>query len=312
MDTSRPESQAQGPGHYTHAPIPGVLAKNTLPAGCALVCEGGGTRGFYSSGVFEAFEEAGLMFPYIVGVSAGAANALSYVSGQAARSRQVVEHYVADKRYVSKRNMLLHGSMFGMDFIFHDVPQKHIYFDWDTFRRQQVRLLTGAMDCATGRTVWFEKDDISPQMEATMASCSIPLLAHIVRFKGYSLLDGGISDPVPIEKSIADGNRFHVVVLTRNAGYVKPPFSYKGLLKLAYRRYPGVVRAMLARHKTYMRQIALCEKLEAEGKAVIIRPLKPLQMDRAGSDTAKLLALYDEGRDEGRAKINEILNMVAK
>ena len=312
MDTLHSKIQAPQTGRYTFAPIPGVPAKHTLPDGCALVCEGGGTRGFYSSGVFEAFQDAGLMFPYIVGVSAGAANALSYVSGQAARSRQVVQYYVNDKRYVSKRNMLLHGSMFGMDFIFHDVPQKHIYFDWDTFRKQNVRLLTGAMDCASGKTVWFEKDDISTQMEASIASCSIPLLAHIVHFKGYCLLDGGISDPVPIEKSIADGNRFHVVVLTRNAGYVKPPFSYKSLLKLVYRNYPGVVRAMLSRHETYMRQVALCEQLEEEGRAVIIRPLRPLEVGRAGSDTAKLLALYDEGREEGRAKIDEILEKVTQ
>lgn len=254
--------------------------------------------------------DAGILFPYIAGVSAGAANALPYIAGQPRRNRQVVEFYVGDPRYVSKRNLILHRSMFGMDFVFHEVPQKHIALDWDMFYKQDIRFLTGAMDCATGKTVWFEKQDIDPQLEATMASCSVPLLSPVVRFKGYDLLDGGVSDPIPIDKSIADGNAFHVVVLTRNAGYTKPAFTHKKTLKLFYRKYPEVIAAVLRRHEIYNRQLALCEQLEREGKAVIIRPLKPLQIDRTGTDTAKLLALYDEGHDEGKAKLEQILHNI--
>ncbi len=296
---------------YTHEPIQGRLPTKMLPKGVALVCEGGGTRGFYSSGVFEAFMDEGVMFPYIIGVSAGAANALSYVSGQRLRSRQIVEHYVGDPRYLSKRNLLFHRSMFNMEYVFRTVPQKHIFFDWETFRQCDVRFLTGAMDCACGKTVWFEKEDVTLQMEANIASASVPILSPIAKYKGYDLLDGGVSDPIPIEKSIADGNTFHVVVLTRNEGYRKPPFRYKALLKLFFRKYPQVIASILRRHEVYNRQLSLCEQLAREGKALLIRPQKPLEVSKTtGNDVQKLLELYDEGHEEGRAALKKLLSVV--
>ncbi|MFR1517844.1 MAG: patatin family protein [Clostridia bacterium] len=296
---------------YTHPPIPGRLPGKMLPPGSALVLEGGGTRGFYSAGVFEAFMDAGIMFPYIIGVSAGAANAVTYLSGQRLRSRQIVENYVGNPRYVSMRNFIFHRSMFNMEYIFHTIPQRHVAFDWETFRKCRTRFLTGAMDCASGKTVWFEKEEITPDFKASIASCSVPILSPIVKFKEYELLDGGVSDPIPIEKSIADGNRFHVIVLTRNAGYTKSAFGHRRFLKIFYRKYPQVAEAMLRRHEVYNRQLTLCEQLAREGRAVIVRPLKPLRVKRTSADPKALLALYDEGHDEGAAEIERILSLAS-
>jgi len=280
-----------------------------MPQGTALILEGGGTRGFYSAGVLEAFMDEGIMFPYIAGVSAGAANALTYISGQWGRNRLIVEKYVGNHRYVSRRNMIKYGSMFGYEFIFKTIPEKHIFFDKDIFDETDIRFLTGATDCITGKTVWFEKKDISPGFVITRASCSVPLLSKIVKYNGFELLDGGVSAPIPIEKSIEDGNTFHVVILTRNQGYTKPAFRYKNILKLFYRKYPNLIETIMNRHEIYNRQLALCEQLEREKKAVIIRPLLPLAVDRTAADVNKLLALYDEGHDEGKQiiKIIEIL-----
>jgi predicted patatin/cPLA2 family phospholipase len=287
-------------GAYTFTPIHGKLPERYMPEGTALVLEGGGTRGFYSAGVFDAFVEAGIMFPYIIGVSAGAANVLSYISGQLGRTRQVVEHYVGDHRYVSIRNLLLHRSMFGFGFIFGEVLRKHVYIDMDTFRKCDTRLLTGALDCETGKTVWFEKEDIDEDFKASIASCSVPFMTRIAEFRGKKLLDGGVLDSIPIERSVADGNKFHVIVLTRNAGYVKQPSSHLGFVRAFYRKYPKVAEAMRERHIAYNRQLALCEQLAREGKAIIIRPQQPVSDSRTERDIPKLLALYDEGTAEGR------------
>ena len=295
---------------FTHPIIKGLMHAKTLPQGTALVLEGGGTRGFYSAGVFEAFMDAGLMFPYIIGVSAGAANALTYVAGQRGRNRMIVEHYVGDKRYVGYRNLLKHRSLFGYDFIFGTIPEKHLFWDKDVFDAADIRFLTGAINCATGKTAWFEKGDITDGFMVTRASCSVPLLSKIIKHNGFELLDGGISDPIPIEKSIADGNTFHVIVLTRNEGYMKEPFRHKLLLKSLYRKYPKLVDTMLKRHETYNRQLSLCEQLELEKKAIIIRPMILLAVDRAASDISKLLTLYDEGHEEGKQAIYAIENML--
>ena len=295
---------------YTHPKIDSAPYINMLPKGTALVLEGGGIRGFYSAGVFEAFMDSGVMFPYIIGVSAGISNALTYVSGQRMRNRQVVEHYVADKRYVSKRNIIKHGAMFGYDFIFNEVPQVHVPWDIDAFGAVDTQFITGATDCETGEAVWFDKSHIDRDLTVCKASCALPIVSPIFKYGGYKLLDGGVSSPIPIEKSIADGNSFHVVVLTRNEGYVKEPFTHKGILKLIYRKYPKLREAMLNRHEAYNRQVALCEQLERDGNAVVIRPLKPLAVSRTGQDIPKLLDLYDEGHDEGAAAMERIMGLI--
>ncbi|MDR1664689.1 MAG: patatin family protein [Clostridiales bacterium] len=291
---------------FTEPVIKGQKYTEMLPGGTALVCEGGGTRGFYTSGVFEAFMDAGIMFPYIIGVSAGAANALSYISGQKLRSRVIVEKYVPRHEYVSKRNLLKHGSMFGYDFIFKEIPGKHLFWDREVFDSADIRFLTGATDCATGEAVWFEKDELGEDFLTVRASCSVPMISKIVKINGIELLDGGTSVPIPIEKSVADGNTFHVIILTRNQGYLRKPFEYKNLAKIFYRKYPKLVETMLNRHEVYNRQVALCERLEREGKAVIIRPRVPLSVDRTTSDIGKLLALYDEGHEEGKQAIGNL------
>ena len=272
---------------YTLQPIPGKTLSRRLPEGTALVLEGGGLRGYYSCGVMEAFMEKDLLFPYIIGVSAGAANALSYISGQPGRSREIIEHYVGNPDYVSTRNLLTKHTMFDFDYIFGTVPEKHIFFDW------------------------FEKDTLKAPFMASRASCSVPLITKIQHYMGYDLLDGGISDPIPIEKSLADGNTFHVIVLTRNKGYQKEPFGHTAFLKAAFRKYPAVAEAMRTRHEIYNRQLALCEKLEKAGRAVIIRPLKPLNVSRTKAEVPALLALHDEGLYEGRAALGSIKEMLS-
>ena len=279
--------------------VKGGTYTKLLPQGTALVLEGGGTRGFYSAGVLEAFMDAGIMFPYIIGVSAGAANAISYISGQKRRNRTIIRHYVGDKHYVSRRNLLRYRSLFGYDFIFETVPNRYVFFDRENFDSVDIRFLTGAVNCTTGETVWFEKNEITDGFTVTRASCSVPLIAQIVKYNGLDLLDGGVSDPIPIEKSVADGNNFHVIVLTRNQGYRKEAFRHGRLMKLLYRKYPRLVEAMIKRHETYNRQLDLCEQLEREKKAIIIRPQKPVTVDRASSDIEKLLALHDDGHLEG-------------
>ncbi|MDR1692010.1 MAG: patatin family protein, partial [Oscillospiraceae bacterium] len=230
---------------YTRPIIKGEPFRTTLPDGTALVCEGGGTRGFYSSGVFEAFMDAGWMFPYIIGVSAGAANALSYISGQRLRSRDIVEHYVGDPRYLGYRNMLK-GSFFGMDFIFEEVPQKHVFFDWESFDETDVAFLTGVTDCRSGQAFWFPKGRIDRKFTLTRASCSVPFVTPPVKFEGYRFADGGVASPIPIDKSIEDGNAFHVVVLTQNPGYRKKPARFAP--RLAGKDCLGLRRALEERH----------------------------------------------------------------
>ncbi|MDD4084734.1 MAG: patatin family protein [Acidaminococcaceae bacterium] len=269
-----------------------TLLKNT-----GLVLEGGGMRGMFSAGVFEAFMQEEVEFPYATAVSAGACNVVSYLSKQPLRTRRIIDEYVADSRYCSLGNLLRTGSLFGFDFILKEIPQKLLPFDYDAFYRSPCELYVGATDCKTGDMVWFPKEAMGSDFEPLRASSSLPFLAPVVKIDGYELMDGGLADPIPVEKAMADGYERNVIVLTRNPGYYSTENYPLWLLKLWYAKYPKLIEVIRTRSENYNRQMALAEKLEAEGRAVIIRPLEPLTIGRLDRKPQELLQLHDHGTD---------------
>lgn len=276
-----------------------------------LVLEGGGMRGLYTCGVLEYFMEKNLYFNYIIGVSAGACNAVSYISKQRRRNEKVIINFVKDWRYMSLRNLILSKSYFGMDFIFDEIPHKHVLFDLETFQKSPCEFLIGATDCKTGKPIYLNKEDLGENFQALRASSSLPMLSPIINYKGHELLDGGISDSIPIEKSIKDGNTKNIIVLTRNKGYRKSPGKFTGLLKLKYRNYPLLIETMLNRYKNYNKTLDYIEQLENEGKAVVIRPSKELEVGRLEKDPRKLYRLLHNGYDDAKSSYERIMEFVS-
>ncbi|WP_069649311.1 patatin-like phospholipase family protein [Caloranaerobacter ferrireducens] len=275
-----------------------------------LVLEGGGMRGCYTSGVLDFFMEKDLYFPYIIGVSAGACNASSYISRQKGRSIKINLDYAKDDRYISYKNLITKGSIFGMDFIFNEIPNKLIPFDFETFNKAKEKFIIVATDCKTGQPVYFDKDECEDVIKAIKASSSLPFVAPIVEMEGKFLLDGGIADPLPIKKSIEDGNKKNVIVLTRNRGYRKSPFKLKKLLKIIYSEYPGIIDAMLNRYKIYNNTLEYIEKLESEKKVFVIRPTKDMKVDRIERDVNKLKELYEMGYEDARRCYDEMMDWI--
>ena len=150
-------------------------------------------------------------------------------------------------------------------------------------------------DCATGKACYFEeKSDPKRIIDIVRASSSLPYVCHIARVDGREMLDGGIADSLPIARARELGYTNNVVVLTRNKGYRKsnkpsfvPPF--------AYRKYPALREVLRNRNIEYNKQIALIEELEMQGKIVVIRPERPIEVGRMERDIKRLVALYDEG-----------------
>ncbi|MDO0823236.1 patatin-like phospholipase family protein [Desulfosporosinus nitroreducens] len=275
-----------------------------------LVLEGGGMRGLYTCGVLEYFMENDLYFNYVIGVSAGACNAVSYISRQQRRNEKVIIGFVKDWRYMSLRNLILSKSYFGMDFIFDEIPNKHVLFDFETFYKSPGVFLVGATDCRSGQPMYLNKNDLGEQFQALRASASLPMLSPIVSYKGYELLDGGISDSIPIKKSIKDGNTKNIIVLTRNKGYKKRPGKFNTLLKLKYRNYPQLIETMLNRYKNYNETLDYIDHLEKEGKAVVIRPSKELEVGRLEKDPLKLHRLLQQGYEDTKRSYERIREFV--
>lgn len=275
----------------------------------ALVLEGGGMRGMFSAGVFEAFLQHELTFPYITAVSAGACNILSYMSHQPMRTRKIIENYVGTKPYFSVNNYLKTGSLFGWDFIFDTLPKKLLPFDYETYANYPGELHVGTTDIQTGEAVWHYDKRAEIAFQSVIASASLPFLAPIVNIDNRPLLDGAIVSPIPIDKAIEAGYKKFVVVLTRNEGYRKKDSVPKLLLKAWYGQYPKLWEAMQNRPKLYNEQLERIEQMERDGNLIIIRPEKPLEIARLSIKPDKLLELHDHGVECGLAAIEKMIEL---
>ena len=275
----------------------------------ALVLEGGGMRGMFSAGVFEAFLQHELTFPYITAVSAGACNILSYMSHQPMRTRKIIENYVGTKPYFSVNNYLRTGSLFGWDFIFDTLPKKLLPFDYETYANYPGELHVGTTDIKTGEAVWHYNKRAEIAFESVIASASLPFLAPIVNIDNRPLLDGAIVSPIPIDKAIEAGYEKFVVVLTRNEGYRKKGSVPKLLLKAWYGQYPKLWAAMQNRPNLYNEQLERIEQMKRDGKVIIIRPEKPLEIARLSIKPDKLLELHDHGVECGLKAIEKMLEL---
>jgi predicted patatin/cPLA2 family phospholipase len=277
-----------------------------------LVLEGGGMRGLYTCGVLEFFMEKDLYFNYLIGVSAGACNAVSYIARQKGRNKKVNIQFAKDWRYMSFRNLLLKKSFFGMDFIFEEIPRKHVPFDFETFHKADCRFLIGTTDCNTGKPIYLNKEDLTEGFYALRATSALPFISPIINFKGYELLDGGISDSIPIAKSMEDGNTKNIIILTRNKEYRKSPIKHISLLKLKYKKYPSLIKTMTDRYKSYNETLEHIKQLEGEGKIIVIRPSEELKVGRLERDPKKLQELFESGYEDARNCYEKIVEFLSK
>jgi predicted patatin/cPLA2 family phospholipase len=262
-----------------------------------LVLEGGGMRGVFTCGVLDNFMDRGIRFPYSIGVSAGACNGLSYMSGQRGRAKYSNIDLLDKYRYIGLKKLLLTGNIMDFDLLFDKFPNEIIPYDYEAYAQCKERYEMVTTSCVTGEACYYD-EKLSPEriIDIVRASSSLPFVCPIAYVDGEPMLDGGIADSIPIERARALGYDRNVVVLTRNRGYRKP--DKKGVVPpLMYRKYPALREAIANRNKLYNTQLELIERLEDEGEIVVIRPEKPIVVDRMERDVQKLLDLYNEGYD---------------
>ena len=260
----------------------------------SLILEGGTLRPIFSAGVMDALLDNNITFPYCIGVSAGITNRVSYISKQKGRNLEVVTKYRNDNRYLSYRNFLRCKSIFGLDFVFDEIPNNLIPFDMDTYRKYPGKVLVGVTNAHTGKTEYLNGKDLDDKATMLRATCAIPLLFPVIKINGNEYYDGGLCDPIPIKKAIADGNTKHLIVLTQPKGY-KKELSKKNILvaKLLNKKYPNLKTPLLNRHNHYNETVKFCEQLENEGKVLILRP--EYNLDSFEKDINKLKSSYDHG-----------------
>ena len=275
-----------------------------------MILEGGGQRGIFTSGVLDYLMEKKLEVPYVIGVSAGACNAVDYVSGQILRTKECMLDAQLDYELYGVKTMVKTKYFMNMDLIFDQFPNHDYPFDFKAYVKSPTRCLLTVTNCLTGRAEFIEEyKDRERMMAACRASSSLPFASPMVEVDGVPMMDGGIADSVPIKKAIADGFDHNIVILTRRKGYYKKEgnSSTVRLSKLYYHKYPNLAKALMQRGHVYNREMDLIDRLEKQGKVFVIRPEMPC-VSRTERDLEKLEDFYWHGYEEAEknyAKLKE-------
>ena len=271
-----------------------------------LVLEGGGMRGVFTSGVLDAFMKYDVYFPYVVAVSAGACNGMSYISRQPRRARISNIDYLARYQYIGIRHLVTQGCIFDRKLLYDKFPNQLLPFDFDTYFRYAHTFEMVTTNCLTGQPMYLsENHDRQRALDIVRASSSLPYVSKIVDVDGIPMLDGGIADSIPVQRAFDKGFAHNVVILTRNKGWRDTGKDRK--LPYLYKHYPRLRVALSHRHRDYNAQIQMVDELEAAGKITCIRPIRPLEVGRIEKDTAKLERLYEEGFNLGEKFCQENL-----
>lgn len=260
-----------------------------------LVLEGGGMRGVFTSGVLDAFMKHDLYFRYIVAVSAGACNGMSYVSRQPRRARISNIDYLARYKYIGISHLVTQGCIFDRELLYDKFPNQLLPFDFDEYFKHAKGFEMVTTNCLTGKAMYLsETSDRQRSLDIVRASSSLPYVSKIVTVDGIPMLDGGIIDSIPINRAIETGHEHNVVILTRNKGW-RDTGKDRKVPAFIYKNYPRLRVALSHRHVVYNQQIDLIDRLEAEGKITCIRPMRPMEVGRIENDVEKLERLYEEG-----------------
>lgn len=264
-----------------------------------LVLEGGGMRGVFTSGVLDAFMKYEVYFRYVVAVSAGACNGLSYASRQPRRARISNIDMLARYDYIGVRHLVTQGCIFDPDLLYNRFPNELVPYDYDTYfdncrRGYEFEMVT--TNCQTGLSEYLSEysGDRHRLLAIARASSSLPYVSKIVTVDGKPMLDGGIIDSIPVAHAMAAGHEFNVIVTTHSKGW-RDPGKDRKQPPLIYRNYPRLRVLLSRRLAVYNKQMDYVDELEASGKALVIRPQAPVVVGRMEKDTKKLEALYEEG-----------------
>lgn len=276
-----------------------------------LVLEGGGMRGIYTAGVLDVFAENGISFDGVIGVSAGAIHGCSYLSNQTGRSIRYYKQYCGDPRFMSWQSFLKTGDFVGVDFCYHELPEKLDVYDNEAFKRCGIPFYAVCTNVETGKPEYVQMTDMNAQIDYLRASASLPYFSRIVEVGGKKLLDGGCTDSIPVEAFQKMGYGKNVVVLTRPADYRKKE-ELRALPGLVYRKYPAFAAALKNRHNTYNQQVARLKMMERGGSIFVIRPEKALEIGRLENDPEKVQGIYDQGRADALACLEQLQHFLKK
>ena len=269
-----------------------------------IVDVGGGLRGIYGAGIFDYCLQNGIRFDYCIGVSAGSANIVSFAAKQVKRNYVYFIDYSFRKEYMSLGNFLRKGSYLDMDYIYSTLYNHdgELPLDYPAIAASGLPLRIVATDAVTGKPRYFTEEDLKQDCyDVIKASCSIPVVNRPYFIGGVPYYDGGISDPVPVEKAFEDGCDRLVVILTKPRDFFKEEKAENFFARFIEKQYPKSAELLRHRVELYLAQLRDVFRYEAEGKVLVIAPETIYGMGTLTKDKGILQKLYDDGFRQAEA-----------
>lgn len=276
-----------------------------------LVLEGGGLRDLFTAAILDVMMDHDVHFDGIIGVSAGATFGCNYKSHQRGRSLRYNKNMAGDWRYCSLRSLVTTGDLVGAEFAYHTLPTGIDVFDNTTFTADPAEFCVVCTDALSGHPVYHRVATFDYEgLEWLRASASLPIVSKPVEVGGRLLLDGGISDSIPLRYWQSEGYVRNVVILTQPLGFEKKRTRLMPLFRMFCRKYPAIISAMERRHEMYNAQLAYLAKQAENSDTLVLAPPTPIDIGRTEMNPEKMQRVYDMGRQYGEAHIEEIIAFV--
>lgn len=279
-----------------------------------LVLEGGALRTIYSTGVLDAMLEKDLMADYVVGVSAGIAYGVSYISRQPRRNLEILARFVNDRRYMGLKNLVdrHNRSYFGLEFSYETIPNELVPFDYDTFAAYPGGVEAVVTNLDTGKAEYMEVPRRDEKFLLLQATCALPLMFPIYYLDGKPYLDGGVADAIPYRRAFEQGCDRVVVLLTKPRSFVRGAEKLQPVIERRYRQYPNFCQAMRDRAEKYNQDRVELFQLEKEGKALVFAPDSLHGVGRIEHNVEKLRMLWAEGYQHGMERMEDLRSFMGR
>lgn len=265
----------------------------------------------FTTAILDVMMEHGLTPDGVVGVSAGSAFGCNIKSRQPGRALRYNKRFARSWRYTSWLSWLLTGNLVNARFAYHVVPTEHDVFDGEAFRKNPMEFYCVCTDVDTGRPMYHQLTEVSHEtLEWIRASASLPVASRIVRIGDRRLLDGGISDSIPLQFMQQKGFHRNVVILTQPRSYRKQQMKIISLVSFWLRRHPNVRLALLRRPEMYNEQLRYVREQEQLGNTLVLAPDAPLGIADVTRDPAEMQRVYDIGRQYAMEHLHEICDFM--
>ena len=275
----------------------------------SVVLEGGGMRGAFTAGALSWLIDHNIEPDNAYGISSGAVHLCSYLKKSKKDLEEFSTIWINSDGVVGIKPFLKCGRIVDYYYMFEDLLPKQLSFTLDGVRDCKTDGYIGIYELEQGKTVYHSLREVD--MKELQAACTLPLIGKLVEYHGRHMMDGGITDMIPIEQAIKDGCNRNLVISTKPATYVRKPAM--GIvvesMRINYPKWPSVADDYKVRHLNFAKQINEIKEEEEKGQAVYIYPTKESNVTRLGGSREELQELYDLGYADMEARKEEIFKL---